>query len=760
MGFNNMAIYVYDLASQIVKTNYGTRHPIYGTTEQNKSVFYIGITDYPSAIKACKEALDCFQEVYGEESEKYAICLQNLGMMYQYVGDYSNSKETLLQALPILDSHHSPYYISAVTNLMTAYSFEGKTDMVSHYADIAEAKLKENNWEETDIAASFYGSVGYLMALSGSARAKDYLGYALNLLEKSGGNTSLQYYTGLLYYGLSLFIDHSQSEDIIPVLVGLYRNLYLNDFAFFNNSERESLISGARFSQTKNVLFSSRKEGSQDIQLFDFLLFNKGLLLGTSIGYSKAVYDSGNEELIIQYERLIDLNRFINGEKNTNALGLSQEEAKTQASKLEREITVYLRQNGGFTNGLDFAYSDVQESLGESELAIEFVNYLDYAADSTYYGAMIAKPEWNEPKFIRLCSRDELEKIVSLTPENLYGETLVSEKAYSLVWAPLSPYLKGITTVYFAPSGFLNRIAIEHLYDGSKRFDSQFDAVRITSTRELCAKKAQYNYSNAVLFGGLDYDEDDATMIAESRNVRGTLSSLTEAYRGFDSSITRRGWRYLPGTLEEVNQISSIISKANINCNVFSSGKGNEESFKALSGTNLGILHIATHGFYMTGEQAEKNDFLASNAFASLNAGSEISPLQRSGLLLAGGNKAWRGETIPDGVEDGILTAAEIAPLDLNSCDVVVLSACETGLGEITDEGVFGLQRAFKNAGVNTLIMSLWEVDDRTTSLMMQAFYRNLVKGKTKRDSFKAAQSEVKEKYPDPRYWAAFIMLD
>ena len=98
--------------------------------------------------------------------------------------------------------------------------------------------------------------------------------------------------------------------------------------------------------------------------------------------------------------------------------------------------------------------------------------------------------------------------------------------------------------------------------------------------------------------------------------------------------------------------------------------------------------------------------------------------------------------------------------MDFNSCDIVVLSACETGLGEITDEGVFGLQRAFKNAGVNTIIMSLWEVDDQATSLMMQTFYSNLMRGKSKRDSFSAAKNEVRKKYSDPRYWAAFVMLD
>ena len=128
--------------------------------------------------------------------------------------------------------------------------------------------------------------------------------------------------------------------------------------------------------------------------------------------------------------------------------------------------------------------------------------------------------------------------------------------------------------------------------------------------------------------------------------------------------------------------------------------------------------------------------------------------------MMSGGNKAWVGETLPEDIEDGILSAAEISNLDFNSCDIVVLSACETGLGEITDEGVFGLQRSFKIAGVNTIIMSLWEVDDQATSYMMQNFYKNLVKGKNKREAFSIAQAAVKKKYSDPRYWAAFIMLD
>ena len=760
LGLNSYAIAIFDLASQTVLANYGKLHVMYGTTEQNKSLFYTSISNYPEAINSCKEAADCYRYVFGENSEKYGMILQNLGLMYQYVGDYTKSKELLLAAIPILENFNSPYCIHAYTNLLTVYAVEKNGDKVADLANIAEAKLKENHWEETDVAASLYGSIGYAFLINGLPNGKPYLGYALNLLDKAGAKASIQYHNGLLYLGMASFLDNSQTEDIIPVLTESYKSQYLTNAAFFNSSERESLISGPRFSQTQSILFSSRQEGKQDLQLYNFLLFNKGLLLGTSISYANAVYDSGNEEVISQYEKLQRLNRFLNGEKIPEFDGLTSNDALSQSSALERELTLYLRQNGGFTDGLNYTYSDIQNALANNEVAIEFVSFLNYSDNTSYYAAMVARHDWKEPKYVPLCKKEDLEKLISLSPDRLYGETPASENAYKLLWEPLIPYFKSAKIIYFAPAGHINKMAIEHLYNGEKRFNGVYNVIRLTSTRELCRNKSQHKYSSAVLYGGLKYDEDDETMIAESRSVRGTISSQPAIFRGFDNSATRKGWEYLPGTLEEVNQISSIISKNKIACEVYTSGKGNEESFKALSGNDFDILHIATHGFYMTVSQAEKNDFFTTNPFATHNNETGLSPLQRSGLLLAGGNKAWKGEFIPEGVEDGVLTAAEISSLDLNRCDVVVLSACETGLGEITDEGVFGLQRAFKNAGVNTIIMSLWEVDDQATSLMMQTFYSNLVKGKSKRDSFSAAQNKVRKKYTDPRYWAAFIMLD
>lgn len=136
-------------------------------------------------------------------------------------------------------------------------------------------------------------------------------------------------------------------------------------------------------------------------------------------------------------------------------------------------------------------------------------------------------------------------------------------------------------------------------------------------------------------------------------------------------------------------------------------------------------------------------------------------PLMYSGLLFSGANLAWTGDSALLEVEDGILTSDEISKLNLSGTKLVVLSACETGLGKISDtEGVLGLQRAFKLAGVQTLVMSLWEVSDQVTKSFMSKFYKEITAGKSIQQSFRNAQFEIKKQYPNPYYWAAFVILD
>ena len=154
----------------------------------------------------------------------------------------------------------------------------------------------------------------------------------------------------------------------------------------------------------------------------------------------------------------------------------------------------------------------------------------------------------------------------------------------------------------------------------------------------------------------------------------------------------------------------------------------------------------------------ESKDFIQA---ANLRVSDYQSSMNYSGLLFAGGNRAWTGVDVIDGIEDGILTANEISNMNLSNTNIAVLSACETGLGsDMSSEGVFGLQRAFKLAGIQTLIMSLWKVPDEATSKLMQVFYDNWLSGMDKHQAFSQAQRLIKEIYHEPYYWAGFVMLD
>ncbi len=185
------------------------------------------------------------------------------------------------------------------------------------------------------------------------------------------------------------------------------------------------------------------------------------------------------------------------------------------------------------------------------------------------------------------------------------------------------------------------------------------------------------------------------------------------------------------------------------------------------------ILHLATHGFFLADQERDPNQEFRDLGFAAAEPGGNSgfgsvlgrlgntrleSPLLRSGLALAGANGWLAGRTLPAEAEDGLLTAEDVTGLDPLDTELVVLSACETGLGEIhVGEGVFGLRRSFVLAGAKTLVMSLWKVPDDQTRELMEDFYGRILAGEGRADALRAAQMSLKAKYPEPLYWGAFI---
>lgn len=276
--------------------------------------------------------------------------------------------------------------------------------------------------------------------------------------------------------------------------------------------------------------------------------------------------------------------------------------------------------------------------------------------------------------------------------------------------------------------------------------------------REGGAKTAKSSNDISILiYGGIQYNAD-STALAQAKVKTVTPKEYNEPLAVATEKITKRGgtaqttWGYLPGTKTEIGLIAALFNNKHLPCEVKTGFAASEDNFKmiGIAQASPTILHIATHGYFF---DEPKNEDKTASFQNSEN------PLIRSGLVMAGANKAWIDGHGYNNMEDGILTAFEIANLNLSKTKLVVLSACDTGLGDIQGtEGVYGLQRAFKMAGVDYILMSLWPVDDEKTAELMRLFYKNYLNGKPIREAFRGAQNEMKLHYA-PYHWAGFVLI-
>lgn len=326
-------------------------------------------------------------------------------------------------------------------------------------------------------------------------------------------------------------------------------------------------------------------------------------------------------------------------------------------------------------------------------------------------------------------------------------------KLYQLIFQPLALYLKNVKRIYISTDGLLNKIAFASLQDASGKYlIDRYELRFLLNTRDVASKKnvmLKAGNLTCALFGGAIFDATTST-------VKDSLLASRSLPRGLRGSSS---WDYLPGTLSEVQSINSILKGQHWSVAAYTDMQASEKNFKDKGGANApAIIHIATHGFYFPLQRHFTN---SARTIPSVYQDAE-NPLMRSGLVFASANKSWLGAVVAEGDEDGILTAYELANMDLSNTQLVVLSACETGVGQIMNgEGVFGLQRALRQAGVKKMIVSLWPVSDKETAEMMEHFYSALAISKNINASFRLAQAKMRSKYPDkPALWAGFLLME
>lgn len=409
-------------------------------------------------------------------------------------------------------------------------------------------------------------------------------------------------------------------------------------------------------------------------------------------------------------------------------------------------------------------WKDVREQLTDEDIAIEFTlipNINDYPDDISFNIAAILLTNNSEiPEIKILTVKERLDNLTVNINEPLSINELYqlndSNSVYSLIWEKLEPYMVGKKNIFFSPIGELNSINHSALLDRQgDMLGEKYNLVRVSSTAIINEVKNSVNYDCAAVYGGVKFDGSVSEMESAAKPYNEFGKGEFVALR---SESDRGKWDYLPGTKVEAEHIHNLLGEKGISSNIYLSTNANEESVKQFSGGSPSILHLATHGFFVqTESQLNSNLFMISLGEYTKREDYKT----HSGLLLAGANNVWTGKATSLKTEDGILTADEISRLDLSNTSLVVLSACETAKGHIDYiEGVYGLQRAFKEAGVKTIIMSLWKVDDDATQLFMNNLYSYLLDGAERHDALNKAMFSVKQQYPDPYYWAGFVMLD
>ena len=667
-----------------------------------------------------------------EKNSNYCILIEIISNLFYSTNNITEAKALLEEIIPIkqtLYGRQSSDYANTLNNLANYYSYLGNySEAIRLGTEAMEIRKEVLGTKHPDYALSLGNLASYYSRLGNYSEAMLFLAQNTDILRN---------------YIINSFSELSSE---------LQESLWNNNYAIIFNTFYPSFVSKTNASDHVSELYDKSA------------LFAKGLLLNTSISMRKLILESGDSAILAKYDAII-ANKSIYEkqlEKPIKDRVMNLDSLRyvinSQEMELARESKVY----GDFSHNLRINWKDVQQKLGDGDIAIEFMDFPVIGSDSTMYVALTLKKGYSSPHMIPLFELRQLKSV----PENIY---YTRPKIYDLVWKPLAEELDGVKDIYFAPSGELHRIGIEYVpVTATESICDRYTLHRLSSTRQLAFIQDDTKGKNAVLYGGLIYDSKTNP---ESR-VGGSCDNDSQDKRDFrviqyanvDSLGLRGSFEYLPGTKDEADKIAHDLKGHSMPYLYFYGSKGTEESFKSLDGTKPKIMHIATHGFYLTQQDADRSSFARPLQLEDRRTYHEDKPMTRSGILLSSCSPALDHEKIPEGAEDGILTAQEISKIDLMGLDLVVLSACQTGLGDIiSGEGVFGLQRGFKNAGAKTIVMSLWKVDDNATRQLMTSFYNHYLEGMPKEQAFRTAQSElrkqstVRQKKPD---WAAFIMMD
>jgi len=818
-GINKLAEKLFVEAVGIFKKNTDNDQINTAICLSNLGALYYEMGNYKAAEDLIKQAKELMEKNSQNESPYYSVLLNNLGSVAiseeYYATPENKSRERLNSSGRILMKADSifrlncqkphPFNQAFTSNLAIWYNLTGdrkkSSEMMQDMAFDSNMSLRVvammNKMSFSgELPASFPGNKGpepiiipisiklvdevsaSNMELNSTAEGDAITRALLRMV--LGKATNIKKAVGIYHPAYAAMLksliviyasvdDVKTEEELTLEYLNVINHKTLQDFSFLTESEKEMYYQTRlpdMHSFTAYSLMRKRTNPFITQNTYNNILINKGLMLKSSTAMRVAILNSNNPELLNIYDNWIGLQKEISILYSTPVELRTKDVAslENKANELEKSLVERSQDFSDYRKGLQITWEDVKLSLKPDEAAIEFTDFKKKEKDGggeIIYCALVVRSDSEYPEMIKLFSEDQLKAIIENPGLNsidginsIYG-TLNNkdERLYALIWKPVEEYLKGAKNIYISPSGLLNKISFPAIATGKNVF--------------LCD-----NYRMMIM--------GSTGSIARGKNLIGANNLSAMVFGGIRYSSTSTGsdvWNYLEGTKAEGDAIVSILQKSQINVNYLSGISATETFFKQNAGKN-NILHLATHGFFFDDPNKvrleEKKEVIefgditfrgTTSAYGVTSFVNNENPLMRSGLVLAGANDVWvstEKNEPNDGVlsDDGILTAQEVTQIDMRKNDLVVLSACETGLGDIKgSEGVYGLQRALKMAGVKNIIMSLWEIPDRETVEFMDLFYNQLLSTRDIREAFYSSQKEMRTKY-DPYFWGAMVLME
>ncbi|NMG60492.1 tetratricopeptide repeat protein [Geitlerinema sp. P-1104] len=764
---------------EIYQTALGESHPHVASSLNSLAELYRAQGNYDAAEPLFLRSLEIYQTALGESHPHVAASLNNLAVLYRDQGNYDAAEPLFLRSLEIRETalgESHPDVAQSLNNLAALYHGQGNYDAAEplylRSLEIYQTALGEFH---PDVAQSLNNLAALYHAQGNYDAAEPLYLQSLEILETALGESHPNVATSLI----NLAGLHQSQGDISQSLSFRQRGLGIQETNLTQNlsigSEARKQAYIATLSSTTHRTLSLHLQDAPDHPeaahlALTTVLRRKGRILDAVTETQQLLRDNLSPELAPLLDEYTNAQTQLAtrlyaslGNQDPDIYRSEIDALRQQVEQLEDDLS---RRSAEFRVATEPVEIEAVQALIPTDAAlVELVQYRPWSQGwgTPRYAAYILHSS-GDPQWVDLGDAETIDNAAfaflnaTRVPNSEQRVQTTGRQLDELLMAPIRPLLGDATHLLLSPDGQLNLIPFAALVDEENRYLVQsYQLTHLTTGRDLLRlQNPRPSRQPPVLFANPNYDDADTSAVTQvAQATRG------ESQRSMEIEDLQFG--ELPGTQREVEAIAPLLD----NPIVLTEAEATENALKQVQAPS--ILHLATHGFFL-----QDVEFVPPQPLRDFTRGeielvtarplegwflppsdrptSSENPLLRSGLALAGFNSR------DSEGEDGVLTALEVVGLDLRGTRLVVMSACETGVGDVANgEGVYGLRRAFVMAGAESQLMSLWKVADEETADLMGDYYQRLLAGEGRSEALREVQLDWLSRGAHPYYWASFL---